>query len=97
VTTVATAGDGIGELVARLDGHWSWLESSGERDRRRTGRAREEVAALALGTLRRTMSRLPGDTALDSLATAVAKGEIDPYSAADELVGALAQHVPASG
>ena len=90
VTTVATAGDGIGELVARLDGHWSWLESSGERDRRRTGRAREEVAALALGTLRQAMNQLPGDADLDALAGRVARGEIDPYAAADELLAALA-------
>jgi LAO/AO transport system kinase len=90
VTTVATAGDGIGELVARLDGHWSWLESSGERDRRRAGRAREEVAALALGTLRRAMNQLPGDASLDALAARVARGEIDPYAAADELLAALA-------
>jgi LAO/AO transport system kinase len=89
VTTVATAGDGIDELVAKLDAHWAWLESSGERDRRRTARAREEVAALALGALRRTMSRLPGDTALDPLAARVAKGELDPYAAADELLSAL--------
>ena len=90
VATVATAGEGIGELVDRLDAHWSWLSSSGERDRRRIARAREEVAALALGTLRRSMSQLPGDTALDPLAARVARGELDPYTAADELLGALA-------
>ena len=90
VATVATAGEGIGELVGKLDAHWSWLESSGERDRRRAARAREEVAVLALGALRRTMSRLPGESALGPLATRVAKGEIDPYAAADELLGALA-------
>ncbi len=90
VSTVATAGEGIGELVDRLDAHWSWLESSGQRTARRTARAREEVAALALGTLRRSMSQLPGDSALDPLAARVARGEIDPYTAADELLGALA-------
>jgi LAO/AO transport system kinase len=90
VSTVATAGEGIAELADRLEAHWAWLESSGERDRRRTARAREEVAALALGTLRRSMSELPGDTALDPLAARVARGELDPYTAADELLGALA-------
>jgi len=90
VATVATAGDGIDELVAKLDRHWSWLESSGERDRRRTGRAREELAALALGRLRRSMDQLPGDVNLDALAARVAGGEIDPYTAADQLLAVLA-------
>ena len=89
VTTIATSGDGIDELVGKLDAHWSWLDSSGERDRRRVARAREEVAALALGSLRRRMSRLPGDSALGPLADRVVGGQIDPYAAADELLGAL--------
>jgi|SRR5450755_29618 LAO/AO transport system kinase len=89
VTTIATSGDGIAELVGKLDAHWSWLNSSGERDRRRAVRAREEVAALALGALRSKMSRLPGDSALGPLADRVAEGQIDPYAAADELLDAL--------
>jgi LAO/AO transport system kinase len=35
------------------------------------------------------MARLPGDSALGALAERVAAGQIDPYSAADELLGAL--------
>ena len=89
VKTVATTGDGIGELVGQLDAHRVWLDRSGEGDRRRAARAREEVAALALGALRRKMARLPGDSALGALAERVAAGQIDPYSAADELLGAL--------
>ena len=89
VKTVATTGDGIGELVGQLDAHRVWLDRSGEGDRRRVVRAREEVAALALGALRRKMARLPGDSALGALAGRVAEGQIDPYSAADELLGAL--------
>ncbi len=89
VKTVATTGDGIGELVGQLDAHRLWLDRSGDGDRRRVARAREEVAALALGALRRKMARLPGDSALGALAGRVAAGQIDPYSAADELLGAL--------
>ena len=89
VKTVATTGDGIGELVGQLDAHRVWLDRSGEGDHRRVVRAREEVAALALGALRRKMARLPGDSALGALAGRVAEGQIDPYSAADELLGAL--------
>jgi LAO/AO transport system kinase len=88
VTTTATAGEGIADLTAALDAHWSWLDSSGERDRRRRARAREEVAAIAVAALRQRMGGLPGDSRLDELATRVAAGELDPYSAADELVAA---------
>jgi len=88
VTTVATAGDGIADLTAAIDAHWSWLDSSGERDRRRRARAREEVAAIAVAALRQRMGGLTGDSRLDSLAARVAAGELDPYSAADELVAA---------
>jgi LAO/AO transport system kinase len=88
VSTTATAGEGIAELATALDAHWSWLEESGERDRRRRARAREEVAAIALGVLRQRMGGLPGDSRIDGLAARVAAGELDPYSAADELVAA---------
>jgi GTPase len=88
VTTVATSGDGIADLAAAVDAHGSWLDSSGERDRRRRARAREEVAAIAMAELRQRMGGLPGDSRLDRLAARVAAGELDPYSAADELVAA---------
>ena len=64
VMTTATAGEGIADLTAALDAHWSWLDSSGERDRRRRARAREEVAAIAVAALRQRMGGLPGDSRL---------------------------------
>jgi LAO/AO transport system kinase len=89
VTTTAASGEGIADLAGKLDAHWSWLESSGELDRRRQARAREEISAIALTTLRRRMGRLPGDSSLDALAERVAAGELDPYTAADELTAAV--------
>jgi LAO/AO transport system kinase len=88
VSTVASTGEGLDELTAKLDAHWAWLGESGERNRRRQARAREEVAAIAVGALRRKMARLP--EGLDELATQVAAGNLDPYTAADHLVGTLA-------
>jgi LAO/AO transport system kinase len=89
VSTVATTGEGISELTGKIDAHWSWLSSSGERERRRLARAREEVAAIAIAALRRQMGRLPEGNGLDELASRVAGGELDPYTAADQLVGGL--------
>jgi hypothetical protein len=37
------------------------------------------------------MTRLPGGSALGPLAARVADGQIDPYAAADELLGALTE------
>jgi LAO/AO transport system kinase len=87
VSTTAAAGEGIDDLVSQLDAHRNWLKSSGEGDRRRQARAREEISAIALTELRARMGGLPGDERIDGLAGRVAAGELDPYSAADELIG----------
>jgi LAO/AO transport system kinase len=79
--TIGLSGEGMAEVVAALDAHWEWLNSSGELDRRRLARAREEIMALALGTLR---SRLEGAD-VDSLAVRVAAGALDPFTAATQL------------
>jgi LAO/AO transport system kinase len=87
VSTVASTGEGIAELTAKIDAHWAWLGETGERDRRRLARAREEVAGIAVAALRSRMKRLP--EGLDDLASQVAAGDMDPYTAADQLVGTL--------
>ena len=86
VATSAVTGDGIDELVGKLDAHSAWLGESGERDRRRLARARAEISALAVEQIRRQIGGLPGESRLDDLAGLVASGKLDPYSAADELV-----------
>jgi len=88
VSTVAVTGEGIAELAAKLDAHRAWLDSSGQGERRRLARARGEITVLALAELRQRMGGLPGDSAVDALAARVAAGELDPYSAADELIAA---------
>jgi LAO/AO transport system kinase len=86
VSTVAVRGEGIADLVAKVDAHWAWLDSSGQGEARRLARAREEIAAIALAELRRRAGGLPGDSRLDDLAGRVADGKLDPFTAADELV-----------
>ena len=83
--TVASTGEGIDELLGELDQHAAWLDESGELARRRTARARREVEAIALATLRERWGQA-GGADLDTLAGRVASGDLDPYSAADELV-----------
>ena len=83
--TVASTGEGIDELLGELDKHAAWLDESGELARRRTARARREVEAIALAALRERWGQA-GGADLDTLAGRVASGDLDPYSAADELV-----------
>jgi LAO/AO transport system kinase len=87
VSAAAAAGQGIDDMVARLDAHWSWLGESGELGRRRTARAREEISAIAVTAVRARLGVLPGQSRLEHLAAQVAAGQLDPYAAADQLIG----------
>ena len=89
VKTVAARGEGIDDVVAALDKHADWLERSGEGERRRRARAAGEVEAIAVAALRERIGDLHGSAALDALAGRVLAGELDPYTAADELMGTL--------
>jgi LAO/AO transport system kinase len=76
--------------VDALHAHHAWLERTGELTTRRRQRAAVEVEAIAFGVLRERIGVLHGDARLDSLAARVARGELDPYAAADTLVAGLA-------
>jgi LAO/AO transport system kinase len=89
VRTVAARGEGIDDLLAALDKHAEFLAASGERERRRQARAAAEVEAIALAALRARIADVHGSAALGTLAARVVGGELDPYAAADELVGTL--------
>ncbi|WP_243060857.1 methylmalonyl Co-A mutase-associated GTPase MeaB [Nocardioides sp. SR21] len=86
VKTVAQKGEGLDEVVAEIENHRAWLESSGELARRRTRRARDEIEAIAVTALRKRWGDVHGRSELDELATAVVAGESDPYAAADTLL-----------
>ena len=47
-----------------------------------------EVEAIAVASMRKEWAGLRGDSRLADLASAVADGELDPYSAADRLLDA---------
>jgi LAO/AO transport system kinase len=86
VRTVATTGDGVGELFDAVVAHRAHLESSGEGAARRNARLREELRALvAARTAEAAAARCTGP-AFDALVADVADRKRDPYSAADELM-----------
>jgi LAO/AO transport system kinase len=87
--TVAARGEGVAEVAGAIDEHRAWLESSGEGPRRRRRRAENEIEAIGLEKVRARLGGVRGGTALETLAEKVVAGELDPYRAADELLGAL--------
>jgi LAO/AO transport system kinase len=91
--TVAETGEGAAELWEAVSRHRDDLTRSGELDRRRADRLRDEVAALvAERVLERARQAADGE-AFDRLIDEVQARRLDPWSAADELLGSA----PTSG
>nr|WP_210059296.1 methylmalonyl Co-A mutase-associated GTPase MeaB [Microlunatus capsulatus] len=85
LTTVASEGTGVPELLDALDRFRVAQAASGDQARRRLQRSRREVEGLALATLAGRLRR-EGSAALDDLAAAVRDGGTDPYAAAAALL-----------
>lgn len=90
VKTVAAKGEGADEVVEAIERHGQWLAGNGLLEVRRRKRAADEVEAIALTVLRERMGDLRGGDGLDRAAAAVVAGDLDAYTAADDLVAALA-------
>jgi LAO/AO transport system kinase len=89
VKTVASTGEGIGDLLDAIARHRAFLDASGELADRRERRARDEIESIAVTALRARFGDLHGHADLDALAATVAAGDLDPYAAADRLLQAL--------
>jgi LAO/AO transport system kinase len=89
VRTVASKGEGVGDVLRALAEHREWLGERGELVRRRVTRAVSEVAAIALHRLRAELGHLRGGEELTALAKQVVDRELDPYTAAEKLIGDL--------
>jgi LAO/AO transport system kinase len=87
VRTVAQTGEGVEELWSAIRRHGAHMAETGEGVERRRARAAEEVRRLvALRLAERARAITDGDRA-GTLADRVAAGELDPWSAADDLLG----------
>jgi LAO/AO transport system kinase len=93
VSTTASDGSGVADLAAAIDDHRAALESGGGLAERQVARARLQVRELALGSVRERAVQLTGASSLDDLAAAVARRELDPYTAAHRLLAGLDQPV----
>jgi LAO/AO transport system kinase len=89
--TVAQTGEGVDEVVERIEQHREWMERTGELERRRVRRARDEVEAITMTALRARFGDMHGHADLDRLAAEVVDGGLDPYSAADQLLATFTE------
>ncbi len=85
LTTIASTGVGIDEVVASIGDHRSWAIENGELERRRRARAREEVVATVVGMLQTRLDEQPLSPELEAVAAEVATGEVDVHGAASRL------------
>jgi LAO/AO transport system kinase len=87
VSTVATDGEGVAELVDALEAHRAHLDAVGEVAARRRARAAEELTAVTVELVaHEALARCAGPE-FDALVDAVADGTTDPYEAAARLLG----------
>jgi LAO/AO transport system kinase len=89
VRSVAARGEGIDDVVAAIAKHRDYLSSSDRLVSRRRLRARAEIEAIALASLRARIGLLDHGAALPGLACEVAAGTLDPYAAAARLTASV--------
>jgi len=91
VRCVAVRSEGTTELVDALAAHGDHLDDSGQRERRARDRALHTIREIALEHIRVRFARLDhgDDPMLEALAAKVAARDVDPYSAADDLLEAI--------
>lgn len=90
---VAAKGEGVDELWGQIERHHGYLAESGELERRRRERLEREFRAVLVARIEREVDELFSDGRFRGLADAVVEHRLDPYQAAEQLVG----HVGASG
>ena len=87
VKAVASEGRGIEEVLEAIESHRAHVEESGTLEQRRARNLRTEVLGLAAARMRRELElRITEDPAVAELLERVVQREIDPATAAGELL-----------
>jgi GTPase len=87
VKTEAAKGEGVAELAERISEHREHIEEEGTLDERRARNLRNEVLELAASRMRRRLeAAVADDASVRELLDRVVKRELDPASAAKELL-----------
>lgn len=90
VDAVASKAEGIVEVWSAVLAHRDHLESTGGLERRRSARLLDELRAIVARSLERRAYELTTGAAFEALHQAVVARELDPYAAADEIIGTVA-------
>lgn len=88
VETVATNASGIEELWSTIAAHRAYLSDGRRLAARRTKRLKEELRRVLSARLLARIDALVGTQEFSRVLSALDSGELDPYRAADRLVGA---------
>jgi LAO/AO transport system kinase len=87
IKTEAAKGEGVAELAEKIAEHRAHIEAEGTLDERRARNLRNEVLELAASRMRRRLeAAVADDTSVRELLDRVVKREIDPASAAKEIL-----------
>jgi len=89
VETVATDGSGIEALFDAIGCHRAYLEAGDRLTERRAERLADELRAIVLEGLARRTDDVCSGPQFDALVARVAARAIDPYTAADEMLGVV--------
>ena len=88
--TVASTGEGAAELWAAVGEHRAFLEAKGLLAERRARRVADELGEIVARRLERRAFELCAGPAYERLHEAVVDRRLDPWSAAEEIVGTVA-------
>jgi LAO/AO transport system kinase len=87
VDTTATSGAGLEDLWGEIARHRTYLLESGAMVRKRAERLGHELRRVLLARSKARIDELASGEEFTSAVKAMAAGEIDPYQAADRLLG----------
>lgn len=86
LTTVARDGKGMDELLKTSQEHYKWLKESGVHKEKDMERSREEVFHIIGEKIEKAVFDRVDAAVIDEFSQKIAEREMDPYTAADELI-----------
>jgi LAO/AO transport system kinase len=89
VPCVAVKGEGVSDVWDAVRAHRDHMVSSGELEHRRAARTRDELRDVVAGRMARRAADAMRDGEFADLAAAVVDRRVDPYTAADQILGRL--------
>lgn len=86
VSTAATSGEGVSELVTAIAAHRQHLEATADGDRRRQRRVRQELAGVVAAVLAGRTRDIANSERFGSAVEALISRTVDPWRAANDLL-----------